>query len=115
LSIKKTDGKRIKFVRDKDLSMRDDNEFLRPTTSRPVYKILGSNISVKPTSVGECLVTYIKHPVEVSYEDEIDSDMPSILHHTIIAYALNSAGIASRDEALLAVSKMAGGLPKDKQ
>lgn len=63
----------------------------------------------------EAMITYIKYPVKVSLEEEIDSDMPHFLHYKILAYALNSAGIASRDDALLAISKIAGGLPKDKQ
>lgn len=115
LSVKKTDGKRIKFVRDNDISARNDNDFLKPTTSYPIYTILGDNISVKPISLEEALVTYIKYPVKVSLLEEIDSDMPHFLHYKILAYALNSAGIASRDEALLSISKIAGGLPKDKQ
>lgn len=101
----------VKLVRTNDFYKFQNNEFKKSTTDYPQYRINRNNIKLSPTGVEDYFASVIKEPIRVVYDEitpanNVDSELPSFTHDSIVAIALNEAGVSSRDSALLQLKKI---------
>lgn len=69
--------------------------------SAPRYYMSGSNFYVEPINTAVNIrVTIVKYPATVAFAGPVECDLPDFTHNSIIASALEMAGVSSRDEAL---------------
>lgn len=92
----------IKFTRHNDWYQFKQNVFKDPKQyGGPRYYNDGANYYIQPiNTVVNIRPTVVKYPAIVSTTGPIECDLPDFTHNTILADALQLAGISSRDEAL---------------
>lgn len=103
LSVSKVDGgddRLCRFVRHNDYIKFKTNSFKRPTARQPLYRLTRSGIVIDPSGVSPYKISVIKAPNSVSLENSVDCELPAEYHNVVVAYAVQLASIASRDEAL---------------
>lgn len=104
-----TEGLRIvRFVRHNDIPRFNQNVFKKATDRNPIFKFYYNGISIEPSDNGDYIISCIKFPRKVDIIEGIDSELPEFTHPLIIAYALSSAGLASRDDVLLRLQQLSG-------
>lgn len=103
-------AKDVTYVRDNDFYKLENNIYTRSSLENPVYRISKSQIKVSPIIEGNFLITVIKSPREMIFNEtnplvRVDSELPVFIHEEIVATALDSAGVASRDDVLLGMKE----------
>lgn len=101
LSVVDSVGVPVKFVRENDYHKLQQNDFKVATDAFPQYRIGFGGVFITPTGVNSFTISVIKEPNKVNYETLTSTDLPETTHDYIMASALELAGLASRDEALL--------------
>jgi len=106
---------RVRFVKNFESYKYEYNVFRQPKNHQAIYTMQGDMIRVKPDSLGgnAFIVQLIKEPIRMELDvtsevNSIDCELPDVCHDEIVAIALDDAGIATRDQALMqlnAVSK----------
>jgi len=102
----------VRFVRHNDYFRFKENDFKKPTTNSPVYRIERQTIKIDPAGAFNYLISVIKEPLDCVYDsvtpaNNIDCELPEFTHDEILSIALSDAGVASRDEALIALKSAA--------
>ena len=103
LSVVSPDGMPLKFVRENDFHKFQQNDFKIANAEFPQYRIGFGGVFISPSGVNDYTVSLIKEPNKVNYATLESTDLPETTHDYIMASALELAGLASRDEALLRV------------
>lgn len=101
-----SDNRPIKFVRHNDLYKFIENDFLTPTTEFPLYCINNDGYQVYPQAANDIIVSVIREPVQVVFigpsdPGNVDCELDDFTHDRILAIALEQAGVASRDSAIV--------------
>ena len=98
----------VRYVRHNDRPRFKQNVFKAATERNPIFNFSNLGIMVEPRDDEDYLISLVKKPRKVSLETDVDSDLPSFTHQRIIAYAINMAGVASRDDVMLQLQKLSG-------
>ena len=107
-------GTRVRFVKNFEAYKYQQNVFRQPKSHQPIYTMNGEIIRIMPdtTAGNPFIVQLIKEPLKMSYDitnqNSIHCELPETCQDEIMAIALDDAGIATRDQALMqlnAVSK----------
>ena len=101
LSVADSDGIPLQYVRENDFYKFKQNEFKKADEDYPQYRIGAKGVYVSPEAVGNYSLSVIKAPKAVNYDTLDSTDLPETVHDYIMAKALELAGLASRDEALV--------------
>lgn len=114
LSFEMTRGQKIypiKFLRHNDKGEFEANYFKKPSYTSPRYLFQNGLIKFRPIDeIASIAVTVLKTPVAMALGPDVDCELPITTHNEVVAYALQFAGVASRDEILSAMNQMQ--LPK---
>ena len=100
-------GTRVRFVKNFEAYKYEKNIFRQPKSHQPIYTMTGEVIRIKPNSTAgnPFIVQLIKEPLKMKLDitdnNSIDCELPDICHDEIMAIALDDAGIATRDQALM--------------
>jgi hypothetical protein len=89
-----------RFVRHNDYVKFKTNSFKKPTARAPLYRLSRNGILLDPTGVKTYKLSVVKKPDNVSLSTPTHCELPSEYHNIVVAYAVQLASIASRDEAL---------------
>lgn len=103
LSVVTAAGLPVKFVRENDYHKFQQNDFKVAIDLFPQYRIGYGGVFIAPVGVANYAISVIKEPKKVNYSTLDSTDLPETTHDYIMASALELAGLASRDEALLRV------------
>lgn len=101
LALATTENKSVGFVRENDFYKFEDNEFKKSSSASPVWRLGSEGIYIYPKESRTFKISVIKAPKQVDYDALDSTDLPETTHDYILASALESAGLASRDQALL--------------
>jgi hypothetical protein len=102
LSITNDLGKPVIFMTENDNSKFQENDFKEATVDYPYYRIGSRGVYISPVSEADTYaISVIKAPKQVNYDTLSSTDLPETTHDYITAKALELAGLASKDEALL--------------
>lgn len=101
LSVADDQGKPVSYVRENDFYKFEQNEFKKATTEYKQYRIGSEGIYTYPAAADAYTVSVIKAPKPVNYDSLESTDLPETVHDYILAKALELAGLASKDEALV--------------
>lgn len=88
-----------------------NNIYRQATTYAPTYSIQEGYVNVEPNDLGgeDFYVFYIREPQAVSWSynssGRVDCELPDFTHDEIMAIALDDAGVAQRDQALMQLNK----------
>lgn len=101
----------VRFVRHNDYFKFQNNVFKKASASQPQYRIERETIKVAPTGVFDYLISVVKEPIDVVYDEatpanNVDCELPEFTHDDILAIALDDAGVSSRDSALLQLKQL---------
>jgi hypothetical protein len=102
-------GKRYpcKFMRHNDKAAFEENYFKKPSESNPKYMIESAIFKFRPVdSYPAIYITVLKTPRDLSLSPVVNSELPIDTHNEIVAYALQFAGVGSRDEMLLQMNAL---------
>ena len=100
-------GYRVRFVKNFESQKYSQNVFRQPKSHQPIYTISGGivRIAPTPTSNDPYTVQVIKEPIRMQLDmggtNSINCELPDVCHDEIMAIALDDAGIATRDQALM--------------
>lgn len=94
-----------RFRRHNDFYKLEKNSFKAGSNDVPVYKIVSDGIILAPanTSYG-VYFTVIKEPEDIQL-GVTEPELPAHTHDKVVAIALELAGVASRDEALMVINQ----------
>lgn len=95
-----------KVLRHNDKAAFETNFFKKPNLANPRYLLQNGNYQFRPidTTVN-VLITVIKKPRDLAITPSIiNPEFPESTHNELVAYGLQFAGIASRDEVLSAMN-----------
>ena len=98
---------RVRFVKNFEAYKYEQNVFRQPKSHQPIYTMNGEVIRIRPDSTGgnPFIVQLIKEPLKMSYDitgnNSVDCELPETCQDEILAIALDDAGIATRDQALM--------------
>jgi len=96
----------VSFVRHNDWAQFLNNSFKTPTINNPkVYETALDYRFLPVNSQMQLVFTVLKYPQFVDIDAGISSDMPDYTHDKIISIALQLAGVASRDVAMIELQK----------
>ena len=94
----------VNYTRHNDWAQFLNNAFKVPTNDNPKCYETALDFRFLPINqTTQIVFTVVKFPVVVDITTVVNSDMPDFTHDKILAMALELAGIASRDEALIAL------------
>lgn len=102
----------VRFVRQNDYAKFKNNVFKKALASQPQYRISRNKLKFDPSGVNNYLITLVKEPVPVVFDaatpaNNVDCELPPFTHDAIIAYAIEDATVATRDQALYMMNNMA--------
>ncbi len=98
-----------KFLRHNDKAEFERNYFKKPDFDNPRVLFQNANLQFRPIdTLVKVYITALKTPKVLTLV--VNSDLPISTHNEIVAYALQFAGVASRDEILAQMNMMQ--LPK---
>ena len=110
-------GKRIncRYLNMTDSPRNQMNIYRRATESQPTYQLEEGRINIEPNSVAgeDCLIFGVREPKPVSHSiidsntssAQVNCELPDFTHDEIMAIALDDAGVAKRDDALMKLNK----------
>jgi hypothetical protein len=106
LSMALSDDTPLKYVRHNDLYKFINNDFLSPTNAAPLYCINNDGYQVYPQAVHMLIVSVVRQPVPMVFiaagnPGNVSCELDDFTHDRILAIALEQAGVASRDSALV--------------
>lgn len=94
----------VNYTRHNDWAQFLNNAFKTPTNDNPKCYETALDFRFLPVNqTTQIVFTVVKYPITVDITGAVSSDMPDYTHDKILAIALELAGIASRDEALIAL------------
>lgn len=94
-----------KFLRHNDKAEFETNYFKKPSIDSPRLLLQNNSYQFRPLDVSAKIIfTVVKEPIKLSVSPPVNSDFPNQAHNEIVAYGLQFAGIASRDEVLTAMN-----------
>ena len=94
-----------KVLRHNDKAEFQRNYFKKPNLLSPRYLLQNTNYQFRPTdTTAKILFTVVKKPAVLSLSPEVNPEFSVSSHNEIVAYGLQFAGIASRDEVLSAMN-----------
>ena len=97
----------VKFRRHNDFYRLERNTFKIDDQDKMVYRLESRGLLFTPINVQTKLYfTLMKLPKPVSLSGSISSELPAYTHNEIVAIAVDFAGIASRDEALIQLNQL---------
>lgn len=97
----------VKEVRHNDWYAFLDNYFKTPDDTNPKYKETYTDFQFLPNnSAASLYITVLKYPAIMDIDTNANTDLPDSIHDKIVAVALELAGLGTRDEMLVAVSKL---------
>lgn len=89
-----------KFLRHNDKAEFERNYFKKPDFDNPRVLFQNNNLQFRPIdTLVKVYITVLKTP-KILTSSAVDTDLPESTHNEIVAYALQFAGVASRDEVL---------------
>lgn len=97
----------ISYTRYNDYAKMEPNHFKKASASKVKYLLESNGLLVRP--IDETLditVSVLKSPRRVSINPVVDCELPEHTHNYIVAIAIESAGVASRDEALVQLNSV---------
>jgi hypothetical protein len=96
-----------KVLRHNSKAAFEENYFKKPAQFSPRFLLQNGNIQFRPTDINtQIYVTVLKTPRPMSLVPAIDCELPKSTHNEIVAYGLQFAGVASRDEVLISMNKV---------
>lgn len=98
-------NKPCKWVRHNDWYKFQNNTFKSATDEEPQYKILNDKLEFLPSTSQTGTITVLKRPIDIKL-GLTESELPDSMHNKIVALGIEIAGIASRDEALMAIQNI---------
>ena len=113
LGIMSNDNIPCRYVSLHDRRKMLNNIYRQATTYAPTYSINEQYVNVEPNDLGneDFTVFYIREPQAVSWSynssGRIDCELPDFTHDEIMAIALDDAGVATRDQALVQLNQAA--------
>ncbi len=101
-----------KVLRHNDKAEFETNYFKKPSITHPRYLLQNNTYKFRPLDTTlKIIFTVVKKPLVLSISPTVNSEFPIQTHNEIVAYGLQFAGIASRDEVLSAMNLIQ--LPKN--
>tara|TARA_R100000900_G_scaffold99886_2_gene77232 strand:+ start:915 stop:1679 length:765 start_codon:yes stop_codon:yes gene_type:complete len=100
-------GTRVRFVKNFEAYKYEQNVFRQPKEHQPIYTMNGETIRIRPESTAgnPFIVQLIKEPLKMHYDitqtNSVHCELPETCQDEIMAIALDDAGIATRDQALM--------------
>jgi len=100
-------GTRVRFVKNFEAYKYEQNVFRQPKEHQPIYTMNGETIRIRPESTAgnPFIVQLIKEPLKMAYDitqqNSVHCELPEPCQDEIMAIALDDAGIATRDQALM--------------
>jgi len=102
LSVADDAGRPVSYIRENDFYKFEQNEFKKTVDEYKGYRIGAEGIRISPIEdSGAFTVSVIKAPKPVNYDTLDSTDLPETVHDVVLAKALELAGLASHDEALI--------------
>ena len=98
---------RLRFVKNFEAQKFTHNVFRQPKEHQPVYTMNGDMIRIMPSTFGgeAFVIQVIKEPIkmylDIAGNNNVNCELPDSCHDEIMAIALDDAGIATRDQALM--------------
>lgn len=98
-----TSGIPIKYVKQNNIAVYQNNSFKTPTSAHPYFTFEATGIKIYPTDVALSLtLNVIKSPKVLTVSDLGNAfEFSDYVAYNVIAIALKYAGISTRDESLL--------------
>ncbi len=91
----------IKYVRQNEWYVTENNVFKQGTTSQPRYKQDGSFVTISPLQSGTyAKFTLIKQPKTITLSPPVNCDLPEETHKKVVEMAVELAAISLRDADL---------------
>jgi hypothetical protein len=96
----------VKVMRHNDEYAFVENFFKKPSAKSFRYDLENNSIKISPIDqTARIMVTVLKSPRQMALTPSVvNTDLPSSTHNEIVAYGLQFAGVASRDEVLTAMN-----------
>ena len=93
----------FRWIRENDYGKFEANAFKSPASTRPYVKLSyrGYRFIPTPTTSDFIYVSFVRTPIEVSYDNNVTLELPEFTHFNIVALALELAGVATADEILM--------------
>lgn len=96
----------IGYIPHNNISAFRNNDFKKPSSSKPYYRHAGNTLIIEPSAPNEeLLVSLIRYPKKVSKLSGTDCELSYMIHEKVVAVALEYAGVATINEALIAINK----------
>lgn len=108
LALGDANGNDVKYVRQNDRFRFNRNYFKAADSDNFQYTITDSGMKLSPdasTSEVNIRVRWIKKPTDVDLNSSTDCELPSATHNKIIARAIAIAGIATDQQASMALDQ----------
>tara|TARA_R110002020_G_scaffold216496_1_gene424257 strand:+ start:2068 stop:2799 length:732 start_codon:yes stop_codon:yes gene_type:complete len=111
LGIQHTNNEPCRYLSLHDRRKNNNNIYRKATEFAPTYSIEEHRVNVEPNSLGNDSFTvfYIREPDPVKWDYKsslrVDCELPDFTHDEIISIALDDAGLAHRDDALMQLNK----------
>jgi len=102
----------VRFTRANDYYKFKRNSFKKASTSEPQFRISKNKLTFDPSGAANYLISVLKYPTSVVYDEVTpgnikNSELPAFTHNDIMAIALDNAGVATRDMALIQLKQAA--------
>lgn len=103
---KGNDKQPAKIIRHNDRSAFETNYFKKPSFTNFRYLLQNNGYKFKPIdTTSRIAFTVVKTPISMALSPLVQCELPTSTHNEIVAYGLQFAGIASRDEILQALNR----------
>lgn len=96
------------YVRHNDIYRLQQNDFKRASTTNPQYSVDNQGLVFKPVDItANVIITVLKEPKKMTISaPSVNSELNSNCHNTIVAIAIDLAGVATREEALISLNQI---------
>jgi hypothetical protein len=94
--------KRSHFVRHNDILIFEENSFKKSEEDKPNHRYFSTYIKFDPEGIRNIAFTVVRYPTAVGITVPANSELPDKTHNEIILIALKLAGIAIREQELVA-------------
>jgi hypothetical protein len=91
----------VKYVRSNNLWAFSRNYFKKPSLTRPKYELISKGILVYPAGTQTLTISVIKKPKVLSLTGPVNPELEDYVMYSVIAIALQLAGVSTRDEAII--------------
>ena len=98
----------LRYIHGTDRYKNHKNIYRKPSNHDPVYQIETNHINIDPNfptgTTVDHVIHYVREPEPVKL-NEVNCELPDFTHDEIMAIALDDAGVATRDSALMQLNK----------